>query len=1012
MSRLSSLACLLALYLLAAPVVLAQGGADGAIQGTVTDQTGAVVPGAIVTFKSLATGLERAVSSDDAGRFRLPALLPGTYKAHCEMAGFTTAEVGEVIVNVGRTTDVNFILRPAGTTETVTVSTIAPLVETTKTDVGGVVEGREVANLPLNGRTFSSLAIMIPGARPVSSWDPTKSRIGAVSIAGGGGRNINTTIDGIDNKDNTVGGYVQNITLEGVQEFALKTQRFSAADGRSQGGLLSIVTKSGSNTARGSFFAFFRDRSLNTSDYFTKKAGGRKPDFSREQFGGSVGGPVAKDKLFFFFTFERLQEEQFTIIPSTTRQEVELLKTNNISFYGFTAKPASQVPQPYTSNLLTARLDWTINADNNAYLSWNRNRDRTENDRGPNDLTTTDFSTNRNELISLVWNSIVSPTVVNQFVAGYSYWNNLKDTDQLTPVIVNFPGIRLGTDTNIPQGSVQKKWQVKNTINWNRGAHGFKFGVDYVYQPLLGGFFRFNPVPSITFFHSPSTILTNKTLYPQGFATPGMLSGISAASGNPDFTLPGAAHMFAWFVQNDWKIGRKLTLNMGLRYDRDYNLVGGSTQNKNRTYLILKQIKNPITDGWVSGDKLPEDDANNFSPRIGFAYDFTGEGRTVIRGGYGLYYDQVFLNIPLFSIQMANPVIYGTLLSLANSSVGRGDLATFKLGDPIPPAPQSPTEVPNGTMGRIIDPNYASPMSQHFNIGFAHQIDNNYVLEVDYTHVLNTHESRRLRLNPRRVRADGTNPRVLEDAFATAGLPRNRLGDIVAEASVNRSRYDGLNIQIRKRLSRGFSFQVSYTLSESLGWAGSSGEFAATARVDQFDLFHAQEFGHTVRDERHRLVWSGIIDLPWGIQVAPIIQLASARPYTLTSGTDTNRDGITNDLCIPGTLAPNGRTCPSTVKVNSYRGGHDLDGKRVSGSFFWSDLRVTKFISLDRIREGMRIGLFFESFNLTNRMNFGNRFQSSNTASNFLSTLGMPTTTYGLIFAAPYQAQLGFRFMF
>ncbi len=1012
MGRFRGFLCVCVFVCLGTSLVMAQGGSTGAIQGTVSDLTGARVPGVTITVRNQGTTFERIVLSGDTGNYSVPALEPGRYLVLGELSGFAKVEAKDVVVNVGRTTDLNMTLQPAGIVETVSISGAAPLVETTKTDVGGVVENREVTNLPLNGRNFSSLAALIPGARPVGAWDPTKTRIGAISIAGAGGRNINTTIDGIDNKDNTVGGYVQNVTIEGIQEFALKTQRFSAADGRSQGGLLSIVTKSGTNDVHGSWFSFFRDKKLNANDYFSVHNNVPKPDFNRKQFGGSLGGPIAKDKVFGFFAFEKLSEKAFAIIDQNTLKELQLLKDNNIKIYGAAPGPASQLPTPFNDKLWTGRLDWTFNAKNSAYVSWNGNRDRTENDQSPTDLTSTNFNRNRQELVSLVWNSIISPTLLNQFTTGYQYWNNLIDAIDYSPVTVSFANVSFGTNGNVPQQSFQKKWQFKDGIDWRRGNHGLKFGADWIFEPVLGGFFKFTAVPGITFFDNPSVILSDKTKYPQGFNTPGIIQGISATNGDPTYTLPGHHHQFGWYVQDDWKPSRKLTLNLGLRYDVDVNLVGGSTQNLNRTYLILKKIDNPLTNPFVNG--LPKDDKNNFSPRVGWAYDLTGGGTTVIRGGYGIYYDQVFLNIPLFGIQQSNPTIFGTVISLANSSIGVGDMPTRSLSDPLPPIPGGLTDIPNGSTGRIIDPNYVSPMSQQSNVGFSHQLGQDFVVEADFTHVLNTHESRRVRLNPRRGTAPtGTLPRVLEASFAAAGLATNRLADIVGESSVNRSRYDGLNIQLRKRLTHGVTFQTSYILSKAQGWGGRSGEFGATAVFDQLNIFDPREWAPTGRDERHRFVWSGVIDLPGGIQASPILQMASARPYTLTSGADTNRDGITSDLCIPGTAAPTtGRLCPSNPGINTQRGGFDLDGNPVSGRFFLMDFRVSKYFNLRPSHEGLKLGLFFESFNLTNRMNFGNRFSGNNRSAQFETTTGLPTGTYGINIAAPYQAQLGFRLQF
>jgi len=358
MSRFIALCCTL-LALGSASFVLGQGGETGAIQGIVADRNGAIVPDVNIVVKNLATSFERVVVSKSNGAYNVPGLPPGNYSVTAELRGFAKF-AANVLVNVGRTTDANVKLEPAGTAEVIEVNAIAPLVETAKTDVGGVVDNRDVTNLPLNGRNFSSLATLLPGARPVSAWDPTKTRMGAVSLAGAGGRNFNTTIDGIDNKDNTVGGYVQNISLEGVREFALKT-RFSAADGRTGGGLLSIVTKSGSQDFHGSLFSFFRDKRLNMNDYFSAHANKPKTDFSRQQFGASIGGPIKKERAFFFFTHERLLEDASLPVEPSITNEMQLLKSNGIVLYGVTPVPASVIPTPYKSALTTLKIDFLIN---------------------------------------------------------------------------------------------------------------------------------------------------------------------------------------------------------------------------------------------------------------------------------------------------------------------------------------------------------------------------------------------------------------------------------------------------------------------------------------------------------------------------------------------------------------------------------------------------------------------------------------------------------------------------
>jgi hypothetical protein len=301
--------------------VFAQTSNTGTVTGVVKDEKGGLVPGANVKLVNLGTNAERSAVTSEDGNFEITQLVPGNYRLEIEAKGFSKYVQEPVVVNVLQRTTVNPDLKVGGIGETVTVTgESAPLVETTKTDVSGVVDQRRLENLPVNGRSFASLAILIPGATLQPSFDPTKARVGTFSVGGSTGRNLNITIDGGDNKDNAVGGILQNFSMEGIQEFALSTQRFSAANGRSGGALLSVVSKSGSNDFHGSVFGFFRDDALNANapkllseanpDLFPDPADAVKPPFSRQQFGGSFGGPIKADKAFFFGTVERTRERR------------------------------------------------------------------------------------------------------------------------------------------------------------------------------------------------------------------------------------------------------------------------------------------------------------------------------------------------------------------------------------------------------------------------------------------------------------------------------------------------------------------------------------------------------------------------------------------------------------------------------------------------------------------------------------------------------------------------------
>ena len=422
-------------------------------------------------------------------------------------------------------------------------------------------------------------------------------------------------------------------------------------------------------------------------------------------------------------------------------------------------------------------------------------------------------------------------------------------------------------------------------------------GVDWLHEPTLGGFFEFTPTPAMTFAADPSQILGNTTLYPQGFATPGLITNISETSGNPYFLL--STNMLGLYFQDDWKVSRRLTLNLGVRWDKDMGLVAGSVQQNARTYQELKAIGSPYAGG------LPHDDNKDFSPRVGFAYDLTGHNRHVLRGGFGLYYGQIFENITLFMIQQANPTIFATVLNL--NSVGPGDpnadivpttglpLSQFRYGvDKLPTPPPPPTSLPAGSTGRLIDPAYRNPYTEQFNIGYTFSINDSNAIEADYTHVLSLHESKSIQLNPKSPNFSG---RLLDNAFTAAGQPV--LGSITDFASVDRSRYDGLNITWRHRFNHRFTLNTSYVLSKALAYNGSAANFGQGA-TDPSNIFAAHDFGPTPVDERHRWTVSGVVQLPWGIQFAPIMQLASARPYSLKQGLDYYGvgNGSTTDFAV------------------------------------------------------------------------------------------------------------------
>ena len=1032
-----SILFLTSISLLGCGYVFAQGTASGALSGTVSDVKGDVIKGATVTVTNKATGVERTATTNDDGEYRLDLLPAGRYAVKVSSSGFGEVTSDNVELLVGQTNRLNFTMNPGVQTASVTVTEETELVNREKTDISLNITPRDVQDLPLNGRDLGNLAYLAPGAKPVDSYDPTKRRISVFGINGSSGRNVNVTVNGIDNKDNTVGGPVMQFPLEAIQEFVISTSRFSAVNGRSEGAAVNVVTKSGSGDFHGSAFYFLRDKKLNASEVSPSDTSIKsKPPFNRKQWGGSIGGPLylprfgeggashtGNHQTYFFFALER--QNEVTSIPVASDAFAELTLAQSIG-----AQPATVLPTPYKDWRVNARIDHTFNSRNNLFVSYSDQSNLGLNDQATNrvDLSQGNFTKNRLLLGNITLNSVLTSRVVNAVTIGYQYWNNLIDSEKKVTTVTFPSGIGFGTNVNVPQQSYQAKYQFKDDLSINKGAHTFKLGADYLWEPKLGGFFEFNPTLEVDFQKKPSAILAG----PGGFSAPGAVIGMTATAGNPYFNLPGGAKMFGVYFQDDWKVTRNLSLNLGGRWDKDFNLIGTQAQNQSRTYLELKAINHP------AARALPHDDNRDFSPRVGFAWDMRGNGRNVLRGGYGLYYGQTFLNIPLFMIQQINPTIFVSVFSISSSGPGDATadfvpgtgirLSAWRFGiDPLPTIPPPPTQLPAGSTGRIMDPDYRNPYTQQWNLGYAWQLNSYSVLEFDYTHILGLHESKTVNINPQlRLVANESSARPLSAAFAAAGVPV--LGRIDLEESSGRSRYDGLNVSYRRRLHNRVSVNATYTLARALAYNGNSAAFRNRA-FNPFDIFGAYDLGPTPTDTRHRFSMGGVVNLPGGFQVAPIVQLESARPYTVGyptldvlgvgGGRGTSHAIVFNSN--PNDLIATFNAFGTTTKPyrDCLRAGScsiaSFDNAR-GQAFFQLDARITKNF---KIRERANLQAIFQVFDLTNRANFGNNFDGNIIdtvgAAGAAPSFGKPTafiTPSGVTVPHSLSAEVGLRFSF
>jgi hypothetical protein len=903
----------------------------GTLLVAVEDSAGGRIAGAGVTVALEKGGISRSANTDERGEVRFESLPPGTYSIAVRASGFEE-KTSRTTVSVSSQATFAVILGPETLKQSVQVRDRGPSlasqpVETTSSTINTIVTAEDLDEIPLSARSFANIAYLAPFTAPVEPSDPTKARITAVSFGGSSGLNVDLSVDGGDNNDDYIGGFLQNYSPEAMQEFAVRTSQFGADTSHTNGGSVVISTRRGSDDWHGSAAYYYRGDALNARNTLDNPEPNPKQPFSRQNFVGTLAGPIKKGKLWFFSSYEYVHENASIAYSATSLAQFNALQ--QMAADGFLANVSSiglipsSVPQPYRETLLSSRIDWRQSERSQWFVRASLDRNHTQNDllqQGA--LPSTGATTTSNYYSVLLSNQLqFSANTLGVLTLEATGFHNTKVRNSTIgeafdfPFTVNFlttSGLETFGDnqfattiTAFPVQRDQQKYQFRFDVSRSHKAHALRFGVNFIHEPVLRGALTGNPETLFSYPLDPSFYVANPAVL-AGCPNPLPSSPdpnfpdcpTENASGGSDGSFSQSIQRLGFYAEDVWRLTPSFTVNAGLRYDTTFGLfvASGHDQSTNPALAALQASGSTLVSG------IPHDYRKAFAPRVGIAYAPHASTTTVFRGGAGLYYNDLAQNgwVDAF-----------TAVNNFNLQNGTG---------------------PNA----LIDPNYHTPYALTASAGFEHAFKNNWRVNITYEHQQGVHQYRRYEYTP---------------GF---GIPADAPAVSLFRTD-NRSIYNGLALQLQHRFSERFEVTANYVLSHATTWGATVGELFdyVNGVSNVLDPFGPGDHGPSGEDIRHRFVLVGVLQLPWKLEVSTLSQFESARPFTLSTPADVNGDGVVgNDRAVVNGLQ---------TSLDQFRGT----------PFYQVDLRVSRNIAL-----GERVTLrpFVEFFNLFNRQNPGNNY--------------------------------------
>jgi carboxypeptidase family protein/TonB-dependent receptor-like protein len=1024
----------------------------GSILGRVTDTTGAVMPGATVQIQNVDTGFSRTEQTDSEGRYLSRNLPLGSYSVTVQQAGFRTEVRRGIVLTVASEVVVNLELAVGNVQEKVEVTAEAPLIETTNATVSGLVSQDQMRDLPLNGRSVDSLALLSPGvsANRITSSNSTVGLGIHLSVNGARPDSMLYLLDGTVVNDSTNNGHGsaagQALGVEGVLEFRLLTHNFSAEYGRNAGGVISAVTRSGTNKLHGSVYEFVRNNIFDARNFFNV---GALPAFRRNQFGAAAGGRIIKDRLFFFANYEGLRQRQGnTVIASvpdvSARQGILPTGTvtvnpavvpyinlyplpNGRSFGDGTAEAIANFSAPATEDYAMERMDFRLSDKDSFY--WRYVFDPSESVSPLPVPTFVNPIFGTDHLVVLSETHVFSGASLNEFRSAFNRTTPGQNSNSVKPIDPSLsfvPGkpfgsiqysattggalqlSTLGTNAGANQNGFQNLFQTTDTFSTVRGAHSLKFGADLQriqlninYANGIWGAYQFGGLQNLL------------TAQPSQFR---FLLSDSHSSGRRGFRQI----LFGWFVQDDFRLRPNLTVNLGLRHE--FFTAPSEVNGRSGNLRNVTDAANTLGPPFVPG-KL------NFAPRVGLAWDPTGSGKTSVRLGAGVFYNH-----------LVGRTWYGAATIIPDF------LKSYTINNP--PFPNAlAVGVPPGALqvNQSVQYHPDTPTVIHYNLEVQRELTPTLSLRAAY---VGSHGYNLTRIPEMNTRI----PQILSDGskFFAANAPRVNpiFSSLPRLLTDTHSNYNGLQVVLQKAVSVGLRFQASYTYSKAQSEADEvvTGQTLATPQttMDPYDL--GRDYSLSAYDQRHMLVWSGVYQMPWdkrlngrlakttlgGWAINGIFSYGSGLPFDILTGFNNSQNGDTvqpdrpnltpgfSDHPIGGVTAgcqgiPAGQKLqtptrwfdPCTFTLNAAGTYGNLGRNTVTGPAL-SDLDFT-LVKTTPLSEQKKLEFRAEFFNLLNHANFGLPVNAIFNASRIRVGNGGTITSTA---TANRQIQLGLKLVF